>query len=107
MCFCCIGCEVPQKVTDDVQALRIEVKSMYEFNQQFLKRTKSTTKAELDKKLKLIMISKMAYQRAERGLVLLAEYLKSSEIVSTAQLAATEETIKKIANKVAEKMQEE
>lgn len=98
------GCSVPQRVVDDIQALKIETQALYSFNQEFLKRANSNSAAELEKKTKMIMISKIAYQRAMEGLDLLSEYMGSSEVISKAQLAATEETINKIADRVKERL---
>lgn len=98
------GCSAPQRVVDDIDALKVDAKALFDFNQEFLKRSKATTEAELEKKMKIIMISRLAHQRTMEGLDLLGEYVGSSEIISNAQLAATEETINKIATKVKEKL---
>lgn len=99
-----VGCQAPQRVTDDIQALKNDAKALYEFNQEFLKRTKTTNEQELQKKLRLMMISEVAHERATRGLELLHEYLGSAEFISNAQLTATEEVIEQIADRVAKKM---
>lgn len=101
-----IGCQAPQRIVDDAQTLRLQEQALYEFNSEFLSRTKCKNSDELQKKLKLVMICKIAHQRAAQGLALLQEYVGSTEIISNAQLAATEENIKKIAEKVAEKIGE-
>lgn len=101
------GCTVPQRVYDDIAMLKLEEQALYNFNLAFLQRAKSTTNEELQKKLKMVMISKVAHQRAEQGLDLLGEYVGASEVISNAQLAATEDTIKQIADKVVEKLKEE
>lgn len=101
-----IGCQAPQRVVDDVQTLRLQEQALYEFNSEFLSRAKCKNNEELQKKLKLVMICKIAHQRAVQGLMLLQEYVGSTEIISNAQLVATEENIKKIAEKVAEKIGE-
>lgn len=100
------GCTAPQRVVDDIETLKVDAEALFQFNQEFLKRSKATTEEELDKKMKIIMISRLAHQRTMEGLNLLGEYLGSSEIVSNAQLAATEDTINKIAEKVKEKLSE-
>jgi len=98
------GCQVPQRVADDVRVLKTDEQALFDFNQEFLKRAKSSNNEELQKKLKIIMISNMAHERATRGLQLLAEYLGSTEIITSGQLNLTEEMITKIANKVAQEM---
>jgi len=98
------GCQVPQRVTDDVASLKADEQALFDFNSEFLRRAKSSNSEELQKKLKIIMISTLAHERASRGIILLAEYLDSSEIITNSQLAATEEMAKRIADKVTEKL---
>ena len=99
-----MGCQAPQRVVDDIQALKLQEQALYEFNSEFLTRAKCKNNEELQKKLKIVMICKIAHQRATQGLALLEEYTGSTEIISNTQLAITEENIKKIAEKVAERM---
>lgn len=103
-CVTLVGCQVPQKVVEDVKVLKADEQALFEFNQEFLKKAKSSNNEELQKKLKIIMICNMAHERSSRGLELLMEYLGSTEVITSGQLNMTEEMISKIANKVAEKM---
>lgn len=98
------GCQVPQRVADDLKSLKVDEQTLFDFNQEFLKRAKSSNNEELQKKLKIIMICNMAHERASRGLELLVEYLGSTEIFTSDQAKLTEDMIKKIADKVAERM---
>jgi hypothetical protein len=98
------GCSAPQRVIDDIKTLKVDAKALYDFNREFLKRAKSSTPEELEKKMKMVMINEIAYQRTMDGLNLLGEYVGSLEIISNAQLAATEDTINRIADRVKERL---
>lgn len=87
------GCSAPQRVVDDIALLKLEAQAHYEFNQQVLEKSISTNDEELQKKLKLLMISKIAHQRTMRGLQLLSEYLDSIEFMSNAEASATKQLI--------------
>jgi len=103
-CIIIVGCQAPQRVNDDIKSLKADEQVLFDFNQEFLKRANSSNNDELQKKLKITMISQMAHQRSSRGLDLLAQYLGSTEIITSPQLTATEDIIKKIADQVAEKV---
>lgn len=88
-----VGCSAPQRVVDDIALLKLEAQAHYSFNQQVLEKSISTNDEELQKKLKLLMISKIAHQRTMRGLQLLSEYLDSIEFMSNAEASATKQLI--------------
>jgi hypothetical protein len=102
----CIGCQVPQRVTDDIKLIEVESNAFYEFNDSFLSRSKTIAPEELEKKLKLLTLNSTANQRIVRGLRLLQEYLGSTEYVNETHLAITDEIVRKIAQKVSERLQE-
>jgi len=102
----CIGCQAPQQVVDDIKLIEVESKAFYEFNDTFLSRSNTTTPEELEKKLKLLTLNSTANQRIVRGLRLLQEYLGSTEYINETHLAITDETIRKIAQKVSERLEE-
>ncbi len=81
-------------MTDDIRMLQYEEAAIFEFNQELLRRTKTHSDEELQKKLRLTMASKIAHQRVERGLKLLLEYLDSIEFMSDAEISATKQMIK-------------
>lgn len=87
------GCSAPQRVTDDIEMLKVEAQAHFEFNTRLLNRSISTNDEELQKKLRLIMISKIAHERTMRALQLLSEYVDSTEFLSDAEAAETKQLI--------------
>ncbi len=80
-------------MTDDIEMLKIEAQAHFDFNQKLLDRSKSSTSEDLQKKLQLIMISKLAHERTTRALQLLSEYLDSTEFMSDAEISETRQLI--------------
>lgn len=95
-----VGCSAPQRVVDDIAMLKLDAQAHYELNQKILERSISNNDEELQKKLKLTMISKIAHQRTMRGLRLLQEYLDSTEFLSNTEASATKQLIIDTVNEV-------
>lgn len=94
------GCSAPQRVTDDIEMLKVEAQAQFELNQRLLDKSISTNEADLRKKMKLIMISKMAHERTMRALQLLSEYVDSTEFLSNAEASETKRLIIETVNEV-------
>lgn len=83
----CIGCSVPTNIKEDVAIIKAEEQALYDFNFKLIKKLRADTTEDLQKKIDLLTISRIAHSRAQKGLELLAEYLDSTEYIKNEDLA--------------------
>ena len=99
----CAGCEAPPKVAEDIALIQNEEAKMYEFNQELLKRLKTSTPEEIQRKIDLLTISRIAHHRVKTATNLLAEYLQSTEYLRKDDIDALATLMKKIQARMEEK----
>lgn len=105
MLIFCVGCGVPQKVLDDIALIQQEEQKLYDFNQQLLKSLPTKSEKDLQAKVDLLTISRIAHHRTKTGCKLLLEYLDSTEYFTPEDRALGDgiiDILKKLRDKIDE-----